>query len=827
MKRYNPSEIEPKWQQKWEDDGTYVADLDSSKPKFIGFGMFNYPSGAGIHVGHARNYTIPDVITRAKRQQGFESYQPVGWDSFGLPAENFAIKTGVPPQQSIENTVKGYYKQYRAMGWGNDWSKEITTSDPSYYKWTQWIFMKLFEEGLAYQKESSQWWCNSCNTVLANEQVIDGKCWRHDGPDDEPVIKKTLKQWFFKITDYANEILEATDALDWTESVKLMQKNWIGRSEGASVKFKLEGLGTGNNDEFLEVFTTAHDTIYGTTFMVAAPEHPLITKYGQFADNWIEIQEYIGKAARKSELDREIEKDKSGIVVEGLYGVNPINGNKIPVWVADYVLMGYGTGAIMAVPGEDRRDYDFAIKYDLPIIYTTNQQEFVEYKDIKVDRTKFTLANSEEFDGQNFEIGRESILKKLESTKKGESIIQYKMRDWLISRQRYWGAPIPIIHCDKCGAVPVPEDDLPVILPEVKDYHPTGGNTSVLANVEEWVNVECPRCHGPAKRETDTMDTYVCSSWYYLRYIDPHNDKEAWGKEKAQKWMPIDFYNGADHAVAHLLYSRFLTRFFFRLGLVNTPEPFKRMVFNGKVLASDGSFFSKSKGNGVDPLEIIASGYGADALRLYEMFAAPVELNVLWDPQGVPGSYRFLNRTWNLGQKFIESKNEPTDQAAQTRIQEVTHKTIKKVTHDIANHKFNTAIAAMMEAVNSYFKLSDEHGMQQSDVWRAAIESLLQLLAPFAPHITDELWHELGHTDTIHIDHWPKWDEKYLQTDTISVVVQVNGKLRGQIEIDKDTDQALIESKAKELESVDKALSGKSPARIVYVPGRLINFVVS
>lgn len=826
MKRYNPKDIEIKWQKNWEDSKIYQANLESSKPKYVGFGMFNYPSGAGIHIGHGKNFTLPDILLRAKRQQGFESYSPVGFDSFGLPAENYAIKTGTPPRATTDKAIANYRKQYRAMGWGQDWSKEIDTSQPEYYKWTQWIFTKLFEHGLAYQKESPQWWCDKCKTVLANEQVIAGKCWRHDGPDDSQVSKRNLRQWFFKITDYLDEILAATDALDWTESVKTMQKNWIGRSEGAAITFKLQGLGA--DKEHIDVFTTAHDTIYGATFMVVAPEHPVVQTYGQFADNTQDIQQYVEKALRKSELDREIEKSKTGVPIEGLFAINPANGKHIPVWVADYVLMSYGTGAIMAVPGQDERDLEFAKKYDLPIVYTTDKREFVNYAhDIKSNPKAYKIAESDEFNGLNFEIGRQKILDKLVQQGVAEPVVQYKMRDWLISRQRYWGAPIPIIHCPEHGAVAVPEKDLPVLLPDIKNFAPTGEAHSVLAAEQDWVNVVCPTCAKPARRETDTMDGYACSSWYFLRYISPHDATQAWNKELASKWMPVDFYNGGDHATAHLLYARFFMRFFYKIGLVSTPEPFKKMYYHAKIMAPDGTAFSKSKGNGVDPLDLIEQGYGADAIRIYIMFMAPADLESPWSDDGVPGALRFLNRLWVLTQEFINTQvQEESDEESTKRLLAIAHRTIKRVTDDIEAVKFNTAVAAMMEDVNELYKIKADHGFKSGQHWQFAIESLLQLLAPFAPHMTEELWHDLGHADTIHVDHWPKLDEKYLKVESVTIVVQVNGKVRAQLELPLNTAEDEIVGAAKADSKIVPYLEGKEIKKSVYVPDKLVNFVI-
>jgi leucyl-tRNA synthetase len=824
VKRYNPKEIEPRWQQHWDDNQTYKANLASSKPKYIAMSMFNYPSGAGIHIGHAMNYTISDVLARFKRQQGYESYHPIGWDAFGLPAENYAIKAGVSPQESMATIIPNYHKQYKAMGWSNDWSKEIATHEPVYYKWTQWIFSEMYRAGLAYQDARMQWWCEKCQTVLANEQVIDGKCWRHDSAEDSVVEQREVKQWFFKITEYADELLDATDALDWTESVKLAQKNWIGRSQGARIRFQVEGLGA--KDDSLEVFTTAHDTIYGATFMVIAPEHPMVKTYAQLAENAVDIDEYVEKVLRRTEVERVSGKHKTGVSIDGLYAINPLNGAKMPVWVADYVLSGYGTGAIMAVPGEDERDYDFANKYGLPVVYTTEQQEFISYSEtIKPNRQAFKLANSDEFNGLDFATGRQKILEKLESLGAGQAITEYKMRDWSVSRQRYWGAPIPIIHCPEHGSVLVPDEQLPVVLPEIKEYAPTGDGRSALARAAGWLKAPCPTCGKEGERETDTLDTYICSSWYMMRYFDPANEEKIFDSTTVNKWMPIDFYNGADHATAHMLYARFVTRFFHKQGLVDNPEPFKKFLFNGKVTAHDGQMFSKSKGNGVDPLEIIEQGYGADALRTYLMFASPLELWTRWDPQGVPGSYRFLSRLWALVQDFLGAEAKDGAQAGAVLLPTV-HKTIKKVTEDLDQQKYNTAIAAMMECVNELYKVKADKGFADNANWRFTLESLTQLIAPFAPHIAEELWRELGNEGSVHVDHWPKWDEKYLISDRLTIVVQVNGKLRAQLEVASDATKEQILEAARSDKKVSDHLQGNEPMKNIYIPGKLVNFVV-
>ena len=966
MKRYNPLEIEAKWQQKWEDDGIYHVDLtDTSKPKYIGFSMLPGITGAGIHIGHGRTFQFSDIKVRAKRQQGFNAYHPIGWDSFGLPVENYAIKVGKKPREAHDEAKANFIRQLKRLGYSYDWSKEISTADPEYYRWTQWIFTKLYEHGLAYQKEQMQWWCETDNTVLANEQVEGGNCWRCGNP----VTKKKLKQWFFKITEYADEILEATDELDWSPMVRTMQKNWIGKSVGAEIDFRIDG-----REDKLTVFTTRPDTLYGATYMAVAPEHPMLESLTS-DEQKVEVEEYVKKSQSKSEIDRMDEKREKTGVFTGSYAINPINKEKIPVWVADYVLMGYGTGAIMAVPAHDDRDGAFAEKFGIEqrtvlaedfgtplvdavdtvgsvvIVYDkttekylgvktgtnnglwlpgggsekgesfedtairelaeeTGFKEFDEivalgdpvfsyyYNDVKrvnkrsfgkgflfcVDPSKQSepspeaheifeldwysydelysgiskveggvehwlemlrraelvnkshklsrfigdgiLVNSGAYNGVVSAEAREQIVAHLEREGVAREKVNFKMRDWLISRQRYWGAPFPIVHCEKDGAVSVPDDQLPVVLPDVEDYRPTGGNTSVLAGVEEWVNTTCPKCGGPAKRETDTMDGYACSSWYFLRYMDPFNTEQAWDPEVERHWGPVDFYNGADHAVAHLLYSRFWTRFFYKLGLVQDPEPFKRMMYNAYIMAPDGQKMSKSKGNVIDPLEIMDSGYGADSLRLYEMFIAPYDQEAPWDSRGVPGTYRFLNRVWTLTQEFLQVDHGDTDEATQSILQKTTHQTIKKVTEDIEHEKFNTAVSSMMEAVNTYYKLRNDGKLVKSDDWRLALESLLMVLSPFTPHITEELWHELGHEDTIHVDHWPEWDESLLVEETITMAVQVNGKVRAEIQVAKDASKEECEAVALADEKVQEYLDDKKPTRIIVVPGRLVNLVM-
>lgn len=836
MKRYNPTDIEQKWQQTWEQEGTYVVDLaDHSKPKYLGFSMLPGITGAGIHAGHGRTFQFSDIKVRAKRQQGYNAYHPIGWDSFGLPVENYAIKIGKKPREAHDEAKANFITQLKRLGYSYDWTKEISTADPSYYKWTQWIFNQLYKNDLAYQKESPQWWCETDQTVLANEQVEGGKCWRCDNP----VVKKNLKQWFFRITAYADEMLEATDDLDWTEMVKTMQKNWIGKSQGAEIEFSVEG-----SDETIMVFTTRPDTVFGATFLAIAPEHELV-KTLTVAETREAVNAYVAESARKSEIERMNEtRDKTGVFT-GSYAINPATGQRVPIWVADYVLASYGTGALMAVPAHDERDFAFAEKFGLSIVTVVEKPE--DDGEAGLYHGEGVLVNSGHFDGMRSEQAREEVVAWLEQEGAGRSKVTFKMRDWLISRQRYWGAPIPVVHVEGYGALPIADSQLPVVLPDVDDYTPQKnsgtGATSVLATVEDWVHVwfnletteTVPFSAGKPEgdqwkeghRETDTLDGYACSSWYFLRYIDPFNDKQAWDPELAKLWEPVDFYNGGDHAVAHLLYSRFWMRFFYKQGLVPTPEPFKRMMYNGYILASDGTKMSKSKGNTIDPLEIMNSGYGADSLRIYEMFIAPYDLDAPWDTRGVPGAYRFLNRAWTLVQEYLEAGEVTLSDDASREILAIAHKTAKKITQDIEDDKFNTAVSSMMEAVNAYFKLKEMHGIGRSEAWTFALESLLQVLAPFAPHITEELWSDLGHTTTIHKDNWPQWDNTFLTSDMMTIIVQVNGKLRAKLDIAKDTDAEEVKRLALASDNVAKFLKNETPTKVIYIPGRLVNVVAS
>ena len=844
MRRYNPSEIEPKWQAVWEEQTINEVVADASKVKTYVAGMFPYPSGAGMHAGHAFGYTIVDAVARFYRQHGHNVMNPMGWDTFGLPAENYAIKTGIAPAVATQQNIANFKKQFKRMGMSIDWSREINTSDPEYYRWTQWVFTEMFKRGLAYQKESLQWWCPVDKTVLANEQVEGGHCWRCG----TLVEKKSMKQWFFKITDYADSLLDEIEDLDWPQKIKTAQTNWIGRSVGAEITFKLataptkpeetasrrESIGelapsdsrvadvssdlSAGTEPAVTVFSTRPDTIFGASFIVLAPEHPMAKTLavGDFKES---TEAYIAEAVKKSEIDRMNDtKEKTGVFT-GSYALNPVSGEKVPVWVADYVLGGYGTGAVMGVPGHDERDFAFAKKFNLPIIEVVEKPHDTAEQ---VYHGEGVLINSGAFDGMASSDAREAIVAWLQEKQLGAAKTTFKMRDWLISRQRYWGAPIPIIHCEEHGAVAVPDDQLPVVLPKIEDFAPKGDGKSALARATDWVNTTCPDCGKPALRETDTMDGYACSSWYLLRYSDPHNAERAWDPETVNYWNPLDFYVGGDHAVAHLLYVRFWTHVFHDMGLVNFKEPVKKLVYHGYINAEDGTKMSKSKGNVVDPLDVIDQGYGADALRTYVLFMGPIELDASWDTKGVAGVYRFLNRVWTLVQQYDEAAKlevSPNDKAVTV----ATHKATRKVTDDIRRMSFNTAIAALMEYVNELYKLKND-GFSEA-TWRESLKTLVQLAAPFAPHMADELWAQLGGSGLVQQATWPTWDDALIVSDTISVGVQVNGKLRGEITFAADADAEEIKALALQHENVARFVTGE-PKKVIYVPGRLVSIVV-
>ncbi|UZN23229.1 leucine--tRNA ligase [bacterium 3DAC] len=817
---YNFTEIEKKWQQKWEDTHIYEVERDESKPKKYVLEMFPYPSGR-LHMGHVRNYTLGDVVARYYWRLGYNVLHPMGWDAFGLPAENAAIKHGIHPKKWTYDNIANMRKQLKRMGISYDWNREVTTCDPEYYKWTQWIFLKLYEKGLAYKKKAKVNWCPNCKTVLANEQVVDGKCYRCG----TPVVKKEIEQWFFKITAYADRLLEDLDKLDWPERVVVQQKNWIGKSKGTKVRFKLEDF-----DDYVEIFTTRIDTIYGVTFMAIAPEHPLVEKLVRGTPYEEEVMAFKEKVMNMSDIERmSTTLEREGIFT-GKYAINPYNGERVPIWVGNYVLVDYGTGAIMAVPAHDERDYDFAKKYNLPIKVVIVPEE----GEWDFDKGAYTepgiLVNSGPFSGMKSEEAKEALTKYAEEHGFGERSYMYRIRDWLISRQRYWGAPIPVVYCEKCGIVPVPEDQLPVKLPEVVDFEPKGA-ISPLATSKEFVETTCPICGGPARRETDTMDTFVDSSWYYLRYPSPHSEDKPFEEEDVKYWMPVDEYiGGAEHAVLHLLYARFINKFLYDIGYSPVDEPFQHLFTQGMVL-KDGAKMSKSLGNIVDPDEMMQK-YGADTTRMYTLFAAPPERDFDWKEEGIEGVFRFLKRVWNTINDLIDSvddfdKELPPEDTWTDKEKELIRKThwlIYRVEYDMKdNFRFNTAIAAMMEYMNLFQKIYKD---VRPEVAVFGAKTFIQVMAPFAPHITEELWERMKQPYSIHMSPWPKYDEKYLKADTITVVVQVNGKVRGKLDVDAEISKDEILKLAKEIPNVKKFLDGKQIVKEIYVKGKLVNFVV-
>jgi leucyl-tRNA synthetase len=805
MSDYNHKTIEKKWQDFWDKDRTYKCAEDPAFPKdkrFYCLDMFPYPSGAGLHVGHPEGYTASDILSRYKRMRGFNVLHPMGWDAFGLPAENYAIKTGTHPRISTEKNIATFKRQIKSLGFSYDWDREINTTDPDYFKWTQWIFLKLFEKGLAYEAVVPINWCPSCKTGLANEEVIDGACNRCG----TAVTKKDVRQWMLKITNFADRLLDGLDKLDWPEPIKLMQRNWIGKSTGAEVTFKLDGF----KDE-LRVFTTRPDTLFGATYMVLAPEHPLVLEIT--ADTQVdEVQEYIEKSRQKSDIEREhLLKSKTGIFT-GAYAVNPVNNEKIPVWISDYVLLSYGTGAIMAVPAHDERDFEFAKKFGLKIVQVVSKDgKPHELTEASIENG--IAINSGQYNGLKTVEFKEKITKDLKKKGLGKKTINYKLRDWVFSRQRYWGEPIPVVHCEKCGVVPLPESELPLKLPEVKKYEPTGTGESPLANIKEWVNTKCPRCKGPAKRETNTMPQWAGSNWYFLRYIDPKNNKVIADRDKIKYWMPVDHYiGGAEHAVLHLLYSRFWYKFLYDIGVVPDDEPFKKLTNQGLILAEDGQKMSKSLGNVVNPDDVIAES-GADAFRMYEMFMGPLEMVKPWSTRGIIGISRFLEKVWRLFDKELGTGDKGQE------LETLLHKTIKKVGEDIENLRFNTAISAMMilanEAANVYM------------LNREFAKRYLLMLAPFAPHMAEELWQMIGEKPSIHKQPWPKYDPKLIIENEITIVVQVNGKLRDNILVPADASEEEIKSKAAASETVKRFIQDKKIVKTIYVPKKLVNIVAA
>jgi leucyl-tRNA synthetase len=815
MKRYNPADIEPKWQKKWQESGIYQANDFSPKPKYYALSFFPYPSGVGLHIGHTRNFTITDVAARAKRMQGHEVLQPMGWDSFGLPGENYAIKTGIAPQVSTKQNTDNFRAQCKKLGLSIDWSREFSSTDPDYYKWTQWFFLLLLEKGLAYRQESAQWWCDECKTVLANEQVVNGCCWRHE---DKPVSKKLLNQWFFKITDYANRLVSDLDGLDWPEGIKLMQKNWIGKSRGAEVDFKIK-----DSTESLKIFTTRPDTIFGASFMVVAPEHPLAGSLTKPSTKQ-SVDEYIKQVSTKTDIERQEDagKQKTG-VFSGSYAINPLTKKEIPIWISDFVLMGYGTGAIMSVPAHDARDNEFAKKFGLEIIKVIDGGQ----ADTEAYSGEGVMVNSGKYNGLKSSQAREKILEEIKLQKIGVEKVNYKIRDWLISRQRYWGAPIPVVYCQKDGIVPLPASQLPLELPELDNFQPSGDGKSPLARAQEWVNTTCPTCGGQATRETDTMDGFACSSWYFLRFADPKNNQQPFAKELADYWLPVDLYvGGAEHAVMHLLYARMWTKAMKDSGLINFGEPFKALRNQGMLLAADGQKISKSKGNDIKPEDIIEQGYGADSLRMIVLFLAPFDMSTPWSNEGLAGVYKFLQRVWNLTQLFVEAKPEATSDQYTQEILASTHRAIKKVSQDIESMSFNTAIAALMKFTNELYEINKKDKFNSYTSWEFALKTLTQLLAPFAPHIAEELWSNLGAAESVHISEWPVHDEAYLVQKSVKIAVMVNGKVRGEIEMPLDADQAIVEPEALKNNNVSTNIKDRPIKKVVFVKNKIINFVV-
>ncbi|CAG5093368.1 Leucyl-tRNA synthetase [Thermobacillus xylanilyticus] len=801
---YDPRTIEPKWQAYWEKNKTFKTHDDTSKPKFYALDMFPYPSGSGLHVGHPEGYTATDIVARYKRMRGYNVLHPMGWDAFGLPAEQHALNTGEHPRGFTEQNINNFRRQIKSLGFSYDWDREISTTDPEYYKWTQWIFLQLYKKGLAYVAEVPVNWCPALGTVLANEEVINGVSER----GGHPVIRKPMRQWMLKITEYAERLLEDLEELDWPESIKEMQRNWIGKSQGAEVTFAIDG-----HDASITVFTTRPDTLFGATYCVLAPEHELVDKITTEAQREA-VEAYREAAARKSDLERtDLAKEKTGVFT-GAYAVNPVNGAKLPVWIADYVLGGYGTGAIMAVPAHDQRDWEFAKKYDLPII------EVVRGGD--VTKEAFTgdgpHVNSGLLDGLHNEEAKAKMIEWLEREGKGRAKTTYRLRDWLFSRQRYWGEPIPILHLEDGTMKPVPEEDLPLLLPDLDEIKPSGTGESPLANATDWVNTVDPETGLKARRETNTMPQWAGSCWYYLRYIDPHNDKELVSKEKEKYWLPVDLYiGGAEHAVLHLLYARFWHKVLYDIGVVSTKEPFQKLVNQGMILGTNNEKMSKSRGNVINPDDIV-NEYGADTLRMYEMFMGPLEATKPWNTNGVEGTYRFLSRVWRL---YVgeNGKLNPkiADGDADDAFKRTWHRTIKKVTEDYENLRFNTAISQLMIFVNDAYKAER--------LPRKAMNDFLQLLSPIAPHIAEELWERMGHSDTITYEPWPEYDEAWTVDQEIEIVVQVNGKIVDRVKVAADAPEDELERLAKESARVQELTAGKTVRKIIVVKGKLVNIV--
>lgn len=800
---YNHKVVEGKWQKVWDDNKAFAATDDYSKPKYYALVEFPYPSGQGLHVGHPRPYTALDIVARKRRMQGYNVLYPMGWDAFGLPTENYAIKNKIHPKEVTKTNVARFKKQLHSLGYSFDWDREINTTDPEYYKWTQWIFLKLFKAGLAYKKEMPINWCTSCKVGLANEEVVNGVCERCGSE----VVRKVKSEWMLKITDYADKLIEGLDGVDYIERVKVSQKNWIGRSTGAEVDFSVKG-----KEDKLRIYTTRCDTLFGVTYMVVSPEHPILDKYKDEIGNWSDIEAYREQAAKKSDFERsELAKDKTGVCIDGLTAINPVNGKEIPIYVSDYVLMSYGTGAIMAVPAHDDRDWEFAKKFGLPLIQVVAK----DGEEVDINEAAFTdvatgvLINSDFLNGLEVKDAKEKMIKFLEEKGIGQAKTNYKLRDWVFSRQRYWGEPIPIVHCDKCGYVPIDESQLPLLLPEVDSYMPTDNGESPLAAMTDWVNTTCPCCGGPAKRETDTMPQWAGSSWYFLRYTDPHNTEALASKEALKYWLPVDWYNGGmEHTTLHLLYSRFWHKFLYDQGVVPTSEPYQKRTSHGMILGENGEKMSKSRGNVVNPDDIV-DVYGADTLRTYEMFIGAFDLAASWSEDGVKGCRRFLDRVWKLQDSVTDEKGYSKDM--ETKM----HQVIKKVSNDFENLKYNTAIAAMMALLNDFYK--------KGSVTADEFKTLLILLNPVAPHITEELWSVKNYGGYVYQQTWPEFDEAKTVESTVEIAVQINGKTKATLAIGKEDPKDEVIAKAKEV--ITDKLTG-NVIKEIYVPGRIVNIVM-
>ena len=800
---YNHKVVEGKWQKVWDDNKAFAATDDYSKPKYYALVEFPYPSGQGLHVGHPRPYTALDIVARKRRMQGYNVLYPMGWDAFGLPTENYAIKNKIHPKEVTKTNVARFKKQLHSLGYSFDWDREINTTDPEYYKWTQWIFLKLFKAGLAYKKEMPINWCTSCKVGLANEEVVNGVCERCGSE----VVRKVKSEWMLKITDYADKLIEGLDGVDYIERVKVSQKNWIGRSTGAEVDFSVKG-----KEDKLRIYTTRCDTLFGVTYMVVSPEHPILDKYKDEISNWSDIEAYREQAAKKSDFERsELAKDKTGVCIDGLTAINPVNGKEIPIYVSDYVLMSYGTGAIMAVPAHDDRDWEFAKKFGLPLIQVVAK----DGEEVDINEAAFTdvatgvLINSDFLNGLEVKDAKEKMIKFLEEKGIGQAKTNYKLRDWVFSRQRYWGEPIPIVHCDKCGYVPIDESQLPLLLPEVDSYMPTDNGESPLAAMTDWVNTTCPCCGGSAKRETDTMPQWAGSSWYFLRYTDPHNTEALASKEALKYWLPVDWYNGGmEHTTLHLLYSRFWHKFLYDQGVVPTSEPYQKRTSHGMILGENGEKMSKSRGNVVNPDDIV-DVYGADTLRTYEMFIGAFDLAASWSEDGVKGCRRFLDRVWKLQDSVTDEKGYSKDM--ETKM----HQVIKKVSNDFENLKYNTAIAAMMALLNDFCK--------KGSVTADEFKTLLILLNPVAPHITEELWSVKNYGGYVYQQTWPEFDEAKTVESTVEIAVQINGKTKATLAIGKEDPKDEVIAKAKEV--IADKLTG-NVIKEIYVPGRIVNIVM-